>query len=279
MMMQREDRARARPRLLWAVLLAVCLGTWAGCGAEPEGAASETAAEQPDTSRAGRLIAQAVAAHGMERLDRAVVEFDFRGVHFTARHDAGGFRYARAYTDSAGAHVREVLSSDSLYRSVAGERQDLPEDTLEAIEGAVNAVVYLALLPYKLDDPAAQARYLGRDTLRGTPYHQVEITFRQEGGGRDWQDRFVYWLHPTRRTMDYLAYYFHTDGGGARFREAVNARTVNGVRVQDYLNYAAAAPDTVGIGAIDRYGDLLEAGALDTVSVVRTEDVQVFSIE
>ena len=75
-----------------------------------------------------------------------------------------------------------------------------------------------------LGDPAVQPRYLGVDTLQGEPYHEIEVTFRQDGGGRDYEDRFIYWIHPERHTMDYLAYGFHIDDGGARFREATQER-------------------------------------------------------
>ena len=37
--------------------------------------------------------------------------------------------------------------------------------------------------------------------------------------------------------MDYLAYSFQVNGGGVRFREAYNPRTVGGIRFQDYVNY------------------------------------------
>jgi hypothetical protein len=35
-----------------------------------------------------------------------------------------------------------------------------------------------------------------------------------------------------------LAYNYITDGGGVRFRSAINKRRVNGLLVQDYINYA-----------------------------------------
>ena len=224
-------------------------------------------------SEAQRIVDEAIAAHGGQVLDHAVVEFDFRGQHFVVRRDGGRFHYDRTYTDSTGASVREVLSSDSLYRAVSGDRVDLSQEERRAVETAVNSVVYFAFLPYRLNDPAVQKRLLGTDTLRGATYDVVEVTFEQQGGGRDWQDRFVYWFHQSRHTMDYLAYHYHTDGGGSRFREATNPRTVDGLRVADYLNYTAPG-DTMGPG-VERYADLLEQGALEKVSEVRLENVRV----
>lgn len=71
------------------------------------------------TSKAEAIIDQAQAAHGTQTLEKAVVEFDFRGKHFIARQDENGLQCVRTYTDDEGADVREVLTADSLYRTVS----------------------------------------------------------------------------------------------------------------------------------------------------------------
>ncbi|QXD17177.1 hypothetical protein GQ464_006760 [Rhodocaloribacter litoris] len=221
------------------------------------------------------MVDAAMAAHGGEVLRRAVVEFDFRGAHFTVTREDGLFRYERRYTDTTGT-VREVLANDTLFRAVDGEVVALNEKERLKVEEDVNSVVYFALLPFPLNDPAVQKRYLGLDTLRGEPYHEVEITFRKEGGGRDYQDRFVYWFHQDRATMDYLAYYYYTNETGSRFREAFNVRYVGGVRFADYRNYTA---DTLGPGDIEHYDTLFEEGRLRPVSEIVLENVTVRPLE
>jgi hypothetical protein len=229
--------------------------------------------DETSDSRAREIIQQARQAHGSDRLENAEVTFDFRGARFTVRHDDGLYRYERSHVDSRGRNVREVLSNDSLYREVNGGRQNLSETERLSVETTVNSVVYFALLPYNLSDPAVQPRHLGTAMIRGEPYHEIEVTFRKEGGGRDWEDRFVYWIHRNRHTMDYLAYYFHTDGGGSRFREAVNIRRVNGVRFADYINYTAPS-DTLGT-VVEQYDRLFENGVLEKVSEIRTNNITV----
>lgn len=221
------------------------------------------------------IIDRARAVHGSEVLDQAVVEFDFRGKHFTVRQEDGVFSYARTYTDSTGARVREVLDNEGLSRTMDGERVSLSDEQVRSLETAVNSVVYFALLPHALNDPAVQKRYAGDARLNGEPYHKVEVTFRREGGGRDYEDRFMYWIHKEDYTIDYLAYHFHTGEGGTRFREAVNPRTIEGVRFADYLNFTS---DTLGT-AIERYGEVMEAGGLRKVSEVVLENVQVRPLE
>lgn len=255
-------------------LLALLLFGFQVAACAPEAETTTTAPEE-SAEGASALIDQAIAAHGGDVLQNAVMKFDFRGDHYTVRRDGGQFRYERAYTDSTGARVEEVLSNDSLYRRVDGERVALSEEERLGMETTVNSVVYFALLPFPLGDPAVQARMLGSDTLEGQVYDAVEVTFREEGGGRDYQDRFVYWFHPDTHVMDYLAYYYHTDGSGSRFRKAVNPRTVEGVRVADYINFTAdSTADTLGM-AVEQYPALLREDALRTFSRIETENVTV----
>jgi hypothetical protein len=218
------------------------------------------------------IIDRAIAAHGGAHLVNAVVEFDFRGKHFTVTRNGGLFTYERTYTDSTGL-VREVLSNDELYRSVAGVRVPLTEKERLVMQEAINSVVYFALLPFPLNDPAVQKRYVGETRIEGAPYDEVEITFRKEGGGRDYQDRFVYWIHQEHATMDYFAYYYYTSEQGSRFRKAVNPRTVGGVRFADYLNYKSAA-DTLGT-TVEHYEEVIAAGGLELVSEIRLDNITV----
>ena len=252
-------RARGR-RLILGVLAAMLLLGSLGCGTEPD---------------AQEIVDRAREVHGSNVLDQAVVEFDFRGKHFRVRRDDGVFSYERIYTDSTGARVREVLNNNELFRTVNGERVALSDEERRSIKTAVNSVVYFALLPYALNDPAVQKRYIGEEQVQGEPYHRVEVTFRKEGGGRDYEDRFVYWFHQDRHTLDYLAYRYHTDGGGTRFRKAVNPREVNGVRFADYLNYTTNAIDM----SVTRYGQIMESDSLQQVSTVRLDNVQVHPLK
>ncbi|MDX1546092.1 MAG: DUF6503 family protein [Rhodothermales bacterium] len=219
------------------------------------------------------LIERARAAHGSDVLHRAVVEFDFRGKHFTVTRDGGAFRYERTYTDSTGA-VREILDNDGIRREIDGQGVALTDSAQSRLATPLNSVPYFALLPFNLTDPAVQARYLGPAEIEGEPYHEVEVTFAQEDGGRDWEDRFIYWFHQDRHTMDYLAYGFHVDDGGTRFRKAVNPRRVGGVLFTDHLNYTAPElPDPTS--PVHHFDSLYSAGRVELLSEINLENVTV----
>jgi hypothetical protein len=122
-----------------------------------------------------------------------------------------------------------------------------------------------------LNDPAVRKRYLGEAIVKGQPYHKIEITFRKEGGGEDYRDIFIYWIHQKRNTMDYLSYQFFTDGGGMRFREVCNQRTINGIRFADYRNYKPQS----GRFELADYDRLFESGKLQEISQIILENISV----
>ncbi len=67
---------------------------------------------------------------------------------------------------------------------------------------------------------------MGKITIRS------KLTFNEDSGGDDFEDVFIYWFNTETYRMDYLAYEYHTDEGGMRFREAFNPREINGVLMQ-----------------------------------------------
>ena len=86
-----------------------------------------------------------------------------------------------------------------------GQPVALTDEQRASLNTAVNSVSYFALLPHALTDPAVQSERLGVDTIRGVPYHRVEVTFQQQGGGPDWEDRFVYWFQTETMEMNFLS--------------------------------------------------------------------------
>jgi hypothetical protein len=48
--------------------------------------------------------------------------------------------------------------------------------------------------------------------------------FGQDGGGKDFDDEFHYWINKQTHKIDYLAYNYQNDDGGVRFRICFNTR-------------------------------------------------------
>ena len=100
-------------------------------------------------------------------------------------------------------------------------------------------------------------------------YDVIEVTFKQEGGGKDFEDQYYYWINKKSHTMDYLAYNYKVNGGGVRFRSSYNRRNVGGIIFQDYINYKAE----VGTPLKD-LPTLYENDKLKEVSRIDTENVE-----
>ncbi len=253
-------------RLAVCILLLVVMGC------------SRPAAGPVGDAEAVEAVHAARAAHGSDRLDGRTVHFTFRGTPFTAWRDGGRFRYSRTTVDDAGRTVVETVDHRGVSRTVNGAETPFASDRERRVaETAVGSVVYFALLPAALADAAVRVRSLGRDTVDGRLYDAVEVTFAQDGGGDDWEDRYLYWLHPERHTVDFLAYTYRETPGdtaraatGHRFRRVTRAWTAGGVRFQDYQNLTADS-----LARLEDYPATLAAGRLFPVSDVRTETVRV----
>lgn len=253
-------------KLTTALYILLALSGWVGCSGSSEKENSET----PDSSKAQAVVDSAIMVHGGENYASLTIAFDFRDRHYTARRDGGAFTYTRAFKDSAGNAVRDVLSNEGFYREVNGERVNLPEERENAYSNSVNSVIYFALLPYGLNDAAVHKEYLGEATVNEEPYHKIKVTFEKEGGGEDFEDVYIYWIHKEKYNMDYLAYSFHVNGGGMRFREAYNVRDIRGIRFSDYMNYKPESAST----PLEKLDSLFERNELVEVSKIKLENVE-----
>ncbi|HEX7069459.1 MAG TPA: DUF6503 family protein [Rhodothermales bacterium] len=222
-------------------------------------------------SEAELLVRRSIEAHGLDRLRHGVLSFDFRDRHFELHRNGGRFRFTRTYEDSTGAYY-EVLSNDSLYRLRDGEMVTLTERDARILHEAINSVQYLATLPLSLTDRAVQEEVFDTVDIGGEPYVKVNVSFTEEGGGRDWTDRYVFWFHRDRHTMDYFAYDYESGDGGTRFRQAINPRRIEGVLIQDYLNMTA---DPLIGHEIARYDEFIGTDSLKLVSRIMHENASV----
>lgn len=217
------------------------------------------------------IVDEAIVAHGGEIYNSLNVEFDFRKMHYVIKTNGGEYQYERHQTDSSGVKTVDVLTNNSFERTVNGEVVSVPDTMAAKYSSSVNSVAYFFLLPAPLNDAAVNKKLLADVTIKGQNYHQVEVTFAQEGGGEDFQDRYIYWINQESKTVDYLAYSYETDGGGVRFREAYNVRSENGLRFCDYRNYGFEDTKT----PLEELPSLFEAGTLPLLSSIENENVVV----
>lgn len=220
--------------------------------------------------KAKSIVDAGIEAHGGSAYQSFLLEFDFRDIHYTAARDGGIFSYTREFTDSTG-RIKDVLNNSGFTRYRNDSPLTLTKGRAGAFTRSVNSVIYFALLPFGLNDDAVIKKWIKETTIKGEPYDVVRVTFHQTSGGDDHDDVFLYWFHQEKNTMDYLAYSYKTDGGGLRFREALNPRTKGGMLLQDYINYKPA-DETVPLDDLEA---MFVSGDLQKFSNINLENTSV----
>lgn len=215
-----------------------------------------------------QIIIDAVEAHGGDRYEEGHFEFIFRKKKYTFQNDREKFQYTARY-EKGGKEYYDVMSNDSFQRRVDNLNVDLDAKSLGGAKESLNSVIYFATLPHKLLDKSVNKKYIGEVEVKNKKYKVVKVTFNQEGGGKDFDDQYHYWINKQTNIIDFLAYNYKVNGGGVRFREAYNPRSVGGILFQDYVNYKAE----VGTPLIE-LTKLWEKGQLKELSRIDTEEVK-----
>lgn len=223
--------------------------------------------EKPLNSEA--IIANAINTHGLDAITNKKIEFDFRDRHYSVLREDGKYTYTRSFQDSLG-YVEDILINSSEFtRLVDGNEIEVDSIWTGKYSSSVNSVLYFIQLPLTLMDPAAMKTYKGITTVKGKNYYLIEVRFTEENGGEDFEDVFLYWFDEQTFSMDYLAYSYITEGGGVRFREAYNNRTINGIVFQDYINYKPEDKLTPleEMSSLFDKGELIELSRIENVNI------------
>ncbi len=220
---------------------------------------------------AQNIVDKAIENSGGARYDQAIIHFTFRGKQYRSKRDEGVYRLERFVEGPRGV-IHDVVSNSGLQRTIENCPIIVADSLTTRISDGVNSVHYFAGLPYGLNAPAVNKELVGESKIKGTKYYKVKVTFDQEGGGTDYDDEFLYWIHKENFTIDYLAYKYAVNGGGIRFREAYNPRVVNGIRFVDYNNYKTEDLSK----SLTDLDVLFEKKQLKLLSKIELEDIYVY---
>lgn len=216
------------------------------------------------------IVNESIKASGGDKIDSSKITFNFRDKQYNAIRDEGSFQLVRHFTDSLN-RIKDVLSNSGFKRFINDELIELPDSTASKYSNSVNSVHYFSVLPYGLNDEAVNKSYLGLISLKGKEFHKIKITFEENGGGEDFEDIFVYWIESKSYKVEYLAYSYHVNEGGMRFREAFNERYINGIRFVDYNNYKPKSKDD-SLLELDK---LFETDKLKLLSKIELKNIKV----
>jgi hypothetical protein len=190
------------------------------------------------TYKGQEVIDQAIIAHGQNLFENATLSFSFRDKQYSARRSDTSYAYTRSFKDGSALIEDMLINSTHFSRKKNGVSIEVSKEWADKYSRSINSVLYFFQLPYLLNDLAVKKTDQGIKQIKGESYHQIKVSFQIENGGDDFEDEYLYWVNVNNYEIDYLAYNYITDGGGVRFRSAINKRRVDGLLVQDYINYA-----------------------------------------
>jgi hypothetical protein len=227
--------------------------------------------KKPSVLNANEIINNSIEISGGEAFHVSTIAFDFRDKHYVAKRNNGLFQLERHFKDSV-FNVKDVISNDGFIRKVDDELLDIPDSLAVKYAASVNSVHYFSVWPYGLNDVAVIKTLLGEETIKERNYYKIQVTFKQDGGGEDYEDIFVYWIDSETFKVNYLAYsYKENDDLGFRFREAYNERFINGIRFVDYNNYKSKTNKV----SVVELGKLFDNKQLELLSKIELKNVSV----
>ncbi|MGJ8743198.1 DUF6503 family protein [Polaribacter sp.] len=226
-----------------------------------------TSCNSTETSlTAQQIIDKAIAYSGADKAANSEIKFKFRDKEYLAKRNKGNFSLIRAFNNT-----KDVLTNSDFERFINSEKQILSTKDSLKFANAVNSVHYFSVLPYGLNNKAVHKKLLPSATVNGKNYYKVEITFSENGGGEDFEDVFIYWIGKKDFLVDYLAYSYHTNGGGKRLRVLKEQCVKNGIRFVDFHNYKPLN-DAIPLIDIDK---AFENNQLEKVSEIILKDIEV----
>lgn len=217
-----------------------------------------------------QIINKSIKAHGWDQDDFSIV-FDFRDYQYELKRKNKFYSFQRT-TKKEGNVVKDLMSSKKkLKRFINNKSVELSDSMTNVFSNSLNSVMYFFQLPRPLKDQAVITKYLGLAKIFNEKYWTIKVTFKENGGGKDYQDEFRYWININNGQIDYLAYNYLTEGGGTRFRQAVNKQLNQGFIFQDYINFKPNAKFV----SLDSLPILFEAGNLIKVSNIKNKNIRV----
>ncbi len=221
-------------------------------------------------SEAQRIVDKSIAVSGGELYETSNVSFDFRNVTYVLQI-VDGRRVMKRIFNTESSTMVDIFGPNGFQRFVNDNSIHVSDSMANVYSNSINSVHYFAYLPFGLNDPAVNKELLGEIKIKDNVYYKVKVTFDQNGGGDDYEDAYIYWFNKETYKPDYLAYEFHTDGGGMRFRKAFNERYVNGLRFVDYDNYRTVDSKT----SILKIDSLFLQNKLKELSKIELKDINV----
>ena len=218
-----------------------------------------------------QIVDRSIAISGGGNYLTHDITYTFRDKQYESQN-INGKKVLKRITTTDSIMITDVKNGNGFQRFFDENPISLPDTLADSYANSVNSVHYFSRLPFGLNDGAVKKELVGEVQLKGEDFYKVKVTFDQANGGKDFEDTYLYWFKKDSFKPKYLAYIYHTDGGGIRFREAFNERYVNGIRFVDYNNLKPKKGQEIDFFKID---SLFAANQLELLSKIELEKIKV----
>ena len=219
---------------------------------------------------AQQIIDKTILFSGVDKVINSEITFKFRDKQYAATRENKSFKLYRHFIKDS-IVIEDILTNNGYERLENTKRVEVADSMISRYSNSINSVHYFSVLPYGLNDKAVQKKILESSIIKGKEYYKIEISFSENGGGEDFEDIFIYWIGKENFLIDYLAYSYHTNGGGIRFRVLKEQCVKGGIRFVDYYNYK---PIDSEISLLDT-DKAFENNRLKKVSEIILKDIKV----
>ncbi|MDX6745887.1 DUF6503 family protein [Polaribacter sp. PL03] len=223
---------------------------------------------------AQQIIDKTIDYSGADKVANSEISFNFRDKNYHATRKNGSFKLFRNIIKDSIA-IDEVVTNNGYERLINAQEVKVADTMVSKYSNSINSVHYFSVLPFGLNDKAVNKKLLKSSTIKGKDYYKIEVTFSENGGGEDFEDVFIYWVGKNDFLVDYLAYSYHTNNGGKRFRVLKEQCVKNGIRFVDYHNYKPLNKD-ISLVNIDK---AFENNQLKKLSEIVLKNIEVKILE
>ena len=163
------------------------------------------ACQSPKSKKVEEIINTVVVNSGF---DSAIfsVNFDFRDHHYSLKQKPSFYSFSRSIIQNE-IEVKDVMTPNQpLKRYLDGVPIKISDSIRGVYSNSLNSVMYFFQLPKPLQDPSVIKVLMSSIEINGYSYWTIKVTFKEEGGGEDYQDEYRYWINQNNYEIDFLAY-------------------------------------------------------------------------
>jgi hypothetical protein len=136
---------------------------------------------------AEKVVDHAIESAGGKKYKNSRIQFDFRDIHYSIKRQGKSFVMQRKF-EKDGDWIIDTYSNSGFERKINNQITVVSDSMSSLYQQSINSVFYFALLPYKLNDKAVIKEYQGLKEINEKSFHQIKVTFKQSGGGEDFEE-------------------------------------------------------------------------------------------